>query len=424
MSICVLCPPQPRQLVFQNPSAVWKRLRQVAPVAYPILEPLLADKATVILTGSVVAAAAGSADSNWHPSEWQESDLDVFCTGKSTTTAVHLIRELLPHAESCLWAHRGRVVELSVGGTRIQIIHTGGSLPDSHLSEPMEVLDTFDMTHLQVGLCRGNLLWTKGWSTSIETGISEIISPDVLGSRVEKNLQRGYQLRFPVDIRARGLQGYDGSHWRVPAPLGTDLVEHLTGIECYEQCPTVAGETLLSVWGKKSQVRYCPVMHPWTVADLETPVTAWAWLAAHQLPRASARLWWDLVLAACPHPELYRLRGTRTLNQKGAVDLSLSELQVNYVPWDPTVSDLQVVELPPRPVLSTITGYHGETLLCVTLSDGRTGYYPIEGAKEGGHRFRDADLYSDGGMYVLEAADQRMSLDTALYIQDYLADLQ
>lgn len=250
---------RPRRLVVQTPAAIQTRLRENNKDVYRPLAPVLQSSPDILLTGPDVVKLVTADEEDWDPlsGEDEDSQLEIYCLG-DLQTWVRVVRALMPEADELTLDSDG-VAQVELYGTEITVRRLRGSTP-------LEVLETYPMTHLQVGLVQGELVATDGWRRSIRKGVSVVQTPDVAERVVEVERWKGY----PVQISSSTRLILDAEWLSRPR----------------ETC------------------------HWWSLAeDLASPRAAWRWLQQAGLRSPGRRHWWALVVGHCEHLENYYWAG-------------------------------------------------------------------------------------------------------------------
>jgi len=294
----VYSPIAPITPVERDEKTIGSRLHQAFPSAYRVALDVVREKRAV-LCGSVVAAASHCSDEDWEKvlPLLKESDLDVFFPGEDMDDWSNAVHEFASQCTGCYWYKRGRVVELVFGTDRVQLIHTGTTGPRAGcLSTDLEVLDSFDMTHLQVGFhpVHGSVSTGK-YGKYLVNGTSQVVSPDVLIKRIKKNVARGYPVSVDVEVNARSLQGYDGNNWKTPAPHGESLNSHLCGAPVDPMDENIKPIAVCKAMNMDDRVPE-PVKYQLDLKLLDSAMTALKWLQENRLSESTASAFWEVAM--------------------------------------------------------------------------------------------------------------------------------
>lgn len=284
------------------------RLQEAFPHAYGVIDKMVKDK-NVILCGSVVAAASHCREEDWQKilPLLKKSDLDVFYPGEETEDWLSSIHGLFSHCDECYWYKRGRVVEMEIGDDRVQLIHTATTGPRAGCSgTALEILGSFDMTHLQVGYHSAHgPLTTKVHREYLANGVSHVVSPDVLIKRVKKNVARGYPVSVHAEVTARGLQGYDGSNWKKPAPLGESEKDHLCDAPVDPMDKNIKSIPVNRAMNMNMKVAK-PVKYRLHLKQLQETESALRWLEENPLSNGAASMFWKVAMMCVTDVDQYQ----------------------------------------------------------------------------------------------------------------------
>ena len=147
----------------------------------------------VIIAGGLIS---GMIEKKADMTEYQMSDIDIFVYGKNKEAITNKIQYIYDYFSKKLdkkfysFIIIPNTVTMNIvipGKTSIQII---GTLFESE----MEVLDSFDMTHCQIGFNGDNVIYTKNFIQAIQTKVTKITKKSIHAYRLVKANYRGYSI--------------------------------------------------------------------------------------------------------------------------------------------------------------------------------------------------------------------------------------
>lgn len=168
---------------FKN--KIQERLTEFFPKLNKILGSHSGNERVILAGGSVMLAAT-----NLWSQYKNQTDLDFFLVGNSASGKRSVLNSLIKYFNSlCVnFYARGSVLEIRHSKLpKIQIIF-------SDAKTPFELLYSFDLSHIQIGLSRHGILFTPEWARYTPFSVSKLMIPFLRIPRLIKTLTRGFNI--------------------------------------------------------------------------------------------------------------------------------------------------------------------------------------------------------------------------------------
>jgi len=177
-----------------------------------MLNPLFGDDfdwSNLCVTGGIVA---GMMENVFNEEVYGKSDIDIFVYGltsdklrqKIDYVQKYMERKFKDSVYIFTYDNVCVLTILPVGHRQIQIIgFTGFALYKNTFQTPMDILNSFDLTHCQIGMdvSKMEVVWTKGFAKAIKTKVCAINEENESNSiqlhRLLKAYRKGYSISKP-----------------------------------------------------------------------------------------------------------------------------------------------------------------------------------------------------------------------------------
>ena len=155
------------------------------------------DWSNIIIAGGFIL---GLIERKADPAQYATSDIDIFVYGKDKTEVINKIQAIYNYFLKKLGGAFYAFVHVPDTAT-LNIIIPGERFPiqviGTTFKNPMEVLNSFDMTHCQVGYVGDKILYTKEFISAIQTQTTKITKRSIHAYRLVKAYYRGYSIYRP-----------------------------------------------------------------------------------------------------------------------------------------------------------------------------------------------------------------------------------
>ena len=154
------------------------------------------DWSNVLIAGGLIS---GLIDSKFYHYDYAQSDVDVFIYGQTRTIVTNKIQEIYDYlctrvdgyCYSFVYTPNTPIINIIMPGEcSFQII---GTL----FKTKMEVLESFDMTHCQIGYDGNGVVFTKEFINAINSRVTVITKRSIHAYRLVKAYNRGYSIADP-----------------------------------------------------------------------------------------------------------------------------------------------------------------------------------------------------------------------------------
>lgn len=154
------------------------------------------DWSNTIIAGGLIS---GLIESKYDPTEYRNSDIDLFVYGNSNEIVREKIQYIYDYFVTKLdknfyafvYAPNACMVDIVIPKKyTIQIIGT-------MFKSSMDVLKSFDLTHCQIGYDGLNIIYTKEFIEAVTTRITKITKRSIHAYRLVKAYNRGYSIKDP-----------------------------------------------------------------------------------------------------------------------------------------------------------------------------------------------------------------------------------
>lgn len=179
------------------------------------------DWSNILLAGGLIS---GLLESQMDPIEYELSDIDLFVYG-SKSKVISKLQEIYDYFTETLdkkfyaFVYKPNTPIFSIiipGGCAIQVIGT-------NFSDEMEVLESFDLTHCQVGFNGNKLVCTDEFVQAIKTRVTKITKKSIHAYRLVKTYNRGYSIDRPTYCYIKNIfHNYTHEPGKPMIPRNTD----------------------------------------------------------------------------------------------------------------------------------------------------------------------------------------------------------
>ena len=154
------------------------------------------DWSNVLISGGLIS---GMIDSKFNAATYKDSDIDVFIYGINNQSVSNKIQEIYNYFVtkfdrnfySFVYTPNTPIINIIIPGEcSFQIIGT-------NFKTKMEVLQSFDMTHCQIGYDDTGIVYTVEFLNAIKTRVTAITTNSIHAYRLLKAYYRGYSIANP-----------------------------------------------------------------------------------------------------------------------------------------------------------------------------------------------------------------------------------
>jgi hypothetical protein len=153
------------------------------------------DWSNIIIAGGLIS---GLMESHPNMSEYQQSDVDIFVYGDKNTVVnkiqeiyQYFVKKLDKKFYAFVYTPNTPIICIVIPGKcAIQVIGT-------NFNNWLEVLNSFDLTHCQVGFNGTHVLHTDEYVEAVRTRITKITKRSIHAYRLVKTYHRGYSIKKP-----------------------------------------------------------------------------------------------------------------------------------------------------------------------------------------------------------------------------------
>lgn len=154
------------------------------------------DWSNVLVAGGIIS---GLVDGSYDEKTYENSDIDIFVYGSTVNELHSNMERVYDDLVEQLYNEGGTIYSFVYNHTNIvTILSTSYNRPIQligyYTDDPHNILNNFDMSHLQIGYNGSNLLMTSAFVNAIECGVSHIMKNSIYAYRFAKAYKRGYGL--------------------------------------------------------------------------------------------------------------------------------------------------------------------------------------------------------------------------------------
>ncbi len=160
----------------------------------------------VLLAGGLIS---GLLETKYDEKLYEKSDLDFFVYDSDENKIHSVLKRTVEYFKqqfetAYIFAYNGTTIITILTPNYKRVIQL---IPIKYKTS-LEILERFDLTHIQVGFNGADIVATKGFFTSIKTRVSTIVGNSTQVYRLLKTYMRGYSIDIPhyLDYYNSGIQ--------------------------------------------------------------------------------------------------------------------------------------------------------------------------------------------------------------------------